>query len=309
MSIPRATVSVDVDPIDLHLLGYGCRGLEPDPLVYDVALPRLAERFARARVRATFFVVGRDAEPQRERLRSLVAGGHEIASHSHTHPLSLAALAAGPLEHELTASRAALTHACGAEVTGFRAPNFDMSRRTLRALAAAGYRYDASGFPSPLLLPARLVLAMKSTNPVAVLRLTLWPFTLHRAPHPLEGVREFPLAVTPGVRLPVYHTLRYFTPASRFHARLEGFARRGDSLSYVLHAVDALGMAEDRVDPRLRPHPGMNRPLTEKLEMLDQVLEVIARRFDPRPFAERLDEAPEGAGRKPRAGSMLGESR
>src|SRR5204863_1450993 len=139
----------------------------------------------------------------------------------HSHPLSLASLDQARLARELAESRAALTAACGASVVGFRAPNFDMNRRTLRALAEAGYRYDASGFPTPLLLPARLVLAAKSADPAAVLRLTLVPFTLRREPHTLEGVREFPLAVTPLLRVPVYHTLRYFTPERRFLDRLE----------------------------------------------------------------------------------------
>jgi len=284
--LPRATVSVDVDPVDLHLLGYGYRGLAPDHQVYTLALPRLADCFSRARVRATFFVVGRDAAAEAGRLRELVEAGHEIGSHSHSHPLSLAALSGTALADELALSRAALTSACGAEVLGFRAPNFDVRRRTLRALAAAGYRYD----PSPLLLPTRLVLAMKSADPAAVLRLTLWPFTLRRRPHALEGLREFPLAVTPGLRFPVYHTLRYFTSAEGFDARLAGFARRGDPLSYVLHAVDALGLDEDGVDVRLAPHPGMKRPLREKLELLDRALALIARQFEVRPFAERLDE-------------------
>ena len=291
MAPPRATVSVDVDPVDLHLLGYGCRGLPPNPQVYTVALPRLAATFARAGIRATFFVVGRDAEAQRDRLRELIGAGHEVASHSHSHPLSLASLGDEPLARELAESRATLATASGAAVVGFRAPNFDMNRRTLRALREAGYRYDASGFPTPLLLPARLVLAAKSADPAAVLRLTLWPFTLTREPHMLEGVREFPLAVTPLARVPVYHTLRYFTPEKRFLDRLEGFAARGDSLSYVLHAVDALGLEEDQVDRRLAPHPGMKTPLEEKLEMLARVLELIGRRFETRTFAERLDES------------------
>jgi hypothetical protein len=291
---PRATVSVDVDPVDLHLLGYGHRDLPPDPQVYTTALPRLAETFQRAGIRATFFVVGRDGPPHRDRLRELIAAGHEVASHSQSHPLSLASLGDWALARELAESRTTLTSACGAAVVGFRAPNFDMNRRTLRALAEAGYRYDASGFPTPLLLPARLVLAAKSADPAAVLRLTLVPFTLGREPHEIEGVREFPLAVTPLARVPVYHTLRYFTPEPRFFSRLRGFAARGDSLSYVLHAVDALGLGEDRVDPRLAPHPGMKTPLADKLAMLARVLDLIAERFETRTFAERLEDAPAG---------------
>src|SRR4029079_19633928 len=58
---PVALVSVDVDPVDLHLVGYGYRSLPPDPLVYTTALPRLLDCFGRCGVRATFFVVARDA--------------------------------------------------------------------------------------------------------------------------------------------------------------------------------------------------------------------------------------------------------
>jgi peptidoglycan/xylan/chitin deacetylase (PgdA/CDA1 family) len=287
---PAATISVDVDPVDLHLLGYGFSGLAPDPLVYRVAVPRLIERFANAGVRGTFFVVGRDAASQRDALRALTAAGHEVASHSHSHPLSLASLPDEALRNELVTSRAALSEASASDVVGFRAPNFDMNRRTLRALVASGFRYDASAYPTPLLLPMRMVLALKSADPAKVLRLTLWPFTLNRAPHTLEGLREFPLSVTPSARLPVYHTARYFMEEARFHAQIEGFATRGESLSYVLHAVDVLGLAEDQVDVRLSAHPGMRRPLGEKIAMLDRALETIARRFDAQTFAARLGE-------------------
>src|SRR5262245_5126485 len=68
---PLATVSVDVDPVDLHLLGYGVGGLPPDPLAYDTALPRLVELFARTGIHATFFVVGRDAAAYAAALRAL----------------------------------------------------------------------------------------------------------------------------------------------------------------------------------------------------------------------------------------------
>src|SRR5262249_26960584 len=83
MTEPRvATVSVDVDPVDLHLIGYGYSGLPPDPLVSRRALPRLLEIFGRCGVRATLFVVGRDAPEQRAALAAAAASGHEIASHS-----------------------------------------------------------------------------------------------------------------------------------------------------------------------------------------------------------------------------------
>ncbi len=231
MTRPVVTVSVDVDPVDLHLDGYGWRGLEPDPLAYTTALPRLHELFARTGVRATLFVVGRDGVAHADALRSMVAEGHEVASHSATHPLAITRLGPDALERETAGSRATLAAACGGEVVGFRAPNFDMDVRTLAALARAGYRYDASGYPTPLLAAARLLLASKSGDPRGVLRLRLWPFDLERLPHRVgigaDVLEEFPLSVHGLLRMPVYHTpaLRAAREALHRGARRAGRAR------------------------------------------------------------------------------------
>jgi hypothetical protein len=289
---PPATVSVDVDPVDLHLVGYGFTGLPPDPLVYAAALPRLVSAFQRHGIRATLFVVARDAGAQSAALRALAADGHEIGSHTFSHPLALASLPAARQTEEFTGSKRALERACGAEVTGFRAPNFDLDPAALERLAAAGYRYDASGYPTPVLAAARIVLALKGGRPLDVLRLKLLPFTWRRGPHRLRAghgtLAEFPVSVTPGFRLPVYHTLRYGMSDARFEAILDGFVRRGEPLSYAMHGVDVLGRDEDRVDARLAKHPGMDVPLDRKLALIERTLAAIARRFEPATFAARL---------------------
>jgi hypothetical protein len=138
-----------------------------------------------------------------------------------------------------------------------------------------------------------MLLALKSREPAAVLRLKPWPFTMRRRPYDVvvggKRLREFPASVTPGARLPIYHTLRYALSDARFERALDGFARRGEPLSYILHAVDILGLAEDRVDPRLAPHPGMDRPLEAKRALLERSLKSIAQRFVVVPFRDRLD--------------------
>jgi peptidoglycan/xylan/chitin deacetylase (PgdA/CDA1 family) len=293
VSRPAAVVSVDVDPVDLHLVGYGFPGLPSDPLVYMVALGRLLDVFARCGVRATLFMVGRDAEEHERDIGLASAAGHEIASHTWSHPLGFASLPAEQQRHELADSRAALEAASAKPVVGFRAPNFDMNAKAAGRLFAAGYRYDASAYPTPMMLPARAVLALKSSDPGAVLAMRPWPFTWRRDPYdwnvPGGKLREFPVAVSPVLRMPVYHTLRYFSGDQAFESHLDGFASRGETFSYVLHAVDVLGMAEDRVDPRLGKHPGMDRPLAEKLALLERSLRAITARFDSRPYAELLD--------------------
>ena len=70
-----------------HLLGYGFRGggSHPDP-VYDRGLPRLVEELASVGLRATFFAVAATAARHAGRIREAAAAGHEVASHSDTHP-------------------------------------------------------------------------------------------------------------------------------------------------------------------------------------------------------------------------------
>lgn len=225
MTRPVATLSIDVDPVDLHLIGYGYPGLPPDPLVYLAALPRLAQAFARHGLQATFFCVGRDAEAHAGELHALARAGHEIASHTWSHPIGFAGLAPARQRAELEDSRRALSEASGVGVVGFRAPNFDMHARVVPRLAAAGYRYDASAYPSLLLLPARAVLALKSADPLRVLAMRPWPFTWRRRPYDWRAggaaIREFPVAMTPTLRLPVYHTMRWLASERSFESAIE----------------------------------------------------------------------------------------
>jgi peptidoglycan/xylan/chitin deacetylase (PgdA/CDA1 family) len=289
---PFAVVSVDVDPVDLHLIAYGHPGLPPDPLAYTAALPRLRAAFERRRVPATFFVVGRDAAEHATPLRALVSEGHEVASHSVSHPTPLASLPTDRLDAELSGSKRTLESALEIEVGGFRAPNWDVSARVLERLAAAGYDYDASLYPSWLLIPVRMLLALKSSDARAVLAMRPWPMSLDRSPRSRRTaagpIAEIPISVTPTLRFPIYHTTRYLVAAEPFRRQIEGFVARSEPLFYPLHAVDALGLTEDRVDARLARHPGMERPLEAKMRLLDESLAMITERFEPMTYREYL---------------------
>ncbi len=296
-NLPIATVSVDVDPLDIHLRGYGVDGLKPDTLAYDTAVPRLLGHFAGADIRATFFFVARDAKRTRATIRRVADAGHEIASHSMTHPEHLSEVRPKVLRRELRASRKRLEDVAGRSVAGFRAPNWDLTPAIAEALSEAGYRYDASGYPTPLLAAARLLVAAKSRR--VPHRRSLFPANWQRRPHHWEiggsSLRQFPVTVTPWLRWPVYHTAALLFGGARTARQLEQIAEAGDTLSYPLHAVDVLGLQEDGIDARLARHPGMRRPLAEKRGLLARILEMIGERFETRTFIERLDEATSAA--------------
>lgn len=283
---PPATLSVDVDPVDCHLAGHGLPGLPPDSLVYEKAVPRLLEAFARHQIRATWFFVGRDAESARGAIEQVAAAGHEVASHSQRHPIGFHRLSPDELADELRSSRCALEQASGRQVTGFRAPGWERPGGLAKALVTAGYAYDASYYPSPVVAAAGLWLSLRRGGR-PFLGAGQWLGT--RQPWRLRaGLIEFPVSVT-RIRLPIYHTLRYQLTDLRFEAILDGLASEGHALSYPIHAVDALSINDDPIDVRMKRHPGMTFELSHKLALLDRSLAAIAARFDTSPFVERLN--------------------
>jgi peptidoglycan/xylan/chitin deacetylase (PgdA/CDA1 family) len=83
--------------------------------------PRLLEVLASHGVRATFFLLGRHAQAERELVRRTAAAGHLIGNHSWSHP-NLAFAAASRVREELAWANDALEQITGAAVKFFRPP-------------------------------------------------------------------------------------------------------------------------------------------------------------------------------------------
>jgi polysaccharide deacetylase family protein (PEP-CTERM system associated) len=110
---------------------------------------RLLEIFAEADVRATFFVLGWEAERDPSIVRRIAAAGHEVASHGYGHRLVYAQSPA-EFRDDVRRAKAVLEAAAGQAVLGYRAPSFSITERSLWALDVLieeGFVYDASIFP------------------------------------------------------------------------------------------------------------------------------------------------------------------
>jgi peptidoglycan/xylan/chitin deacetylase (PgdA/CDA1 family) len=107
-----------------------------------VAVPLLLHLLDRLQVPATFFVPGRVAERHPERVRQIVAAGHELAHHgwTHTHP--------GRMDPEQEAADFALAletlRGFGADVVGYRSPAWDFSSATMEILRSHGIVYSSN---------------------------------------------------------------------------------------------------------------------------------------------------------------------
>lgn len=265
-------VSVDLDDVRHHLSGYGVEAdATPRSLAIDRALPRYLELFAALGLRASFFVVAEDAARHAPELRAAIAGGHEIASHSFTHPVPFTGVRGEALRRETAAARAAIEQAVGVRVDGFRSPGFGLAPAVLDAVAAAGYSYDASLLPTPAAIAFAARLYGMNAGPLgATVRYAFAP----RRPRRLAGgLWEAPVSTLRLLRLPMYHTLCLFLGARRF-AALARFLRGEAYVHYVMHAIDLLG--RDEVDARLHRHPGGAATLAEKTATADQILRLLA---------------------------------
>jgi hypothetical protein len=244
-------------------------------------VPRLLELLDELGVPCVFFAIGRDAERESTLWRAMTAAGHEVASHSLSHCQPFSTLGDAALREEVQTSRVRLGAAAGTEVAGFRAPAWDVTPRVLAMVANAGYRYDASVFPTPLLVASRIAAYRRSADKGSIFAMDLLghafaPSTPHRTHGAASGLVEFPIAVTRWLRLPVYHTFAYFVPPWLFARGLGSVLRSGRPVCYEFHAADLLDLATDDVDPRMERHPGMRIPVAQKRAILRDVLARIA---------------------------------
>nr|WP_232834328.1 polysaccharide deacetylase family protein [Rhodoferax ferrireducens] len=90
----------------------------PDPGV----TPQVLELLARHGVRATFFVIGAQAERHPELCRDIVRAGHAVENHTQRHRHNFALMGLKGITQELQAAQATLTAITGQRPLFFRAP-------------------------------------------------------------------------------------------------------------------------------------------------------------------------------------------
>jgi peptidoglycan/xylan/chitin deacetylase (PgdA/CDA1 family) len=107
-----------------------------------VAVPLILGLLERRSLTATFFVPGRVAERYPDRVREILAGGHEVALHGYTHQ-SPATMPRETEEAELVRAMGILRD-LGATATGYRSPSWEFSEHTVELLATHGLAYSSN---------------------------------------------------------------------------------------------------------------------------------------------------------------------
>ncbi len=103
----------------------------------------------RNKVKATFFVLGWTAQRHPDLVREIVHRGHEVACHSHSHPV-VYEMTRDEFRADTEEALAVLADAGATEVHGYRAPSFSITPPVhdfLEVLQDLGFQYDCSIFP------------------------------------------------------------------------------------------------------------------------------------------------------------------
>lgn len=272
--------------------------------VYTVGIPRLLDVFARVGVRATFFIVGREAKRtvNRATLRRIVEEGHEVGNHSMTHPTNFSHYGRSAKAYEIDEAHRAISEATSQEPVGFRAPIYSIDADTLDLLEERGYLYDSSVFPSAFFALQQEVIRLKSRNrSSSVIRGNpLWHFA-PKGPYRPDGrvlwrrggrrILEVPISVVPRLSLPFYGTFLLWAGMGYFRVAFSLLARWSSFLVFQYHPMEVMTVGKDGIDPRMALLPGLSKSVEEKERFIQDCLERMSCVFKLVPGREFLERS------------------
>ena len=298
-----AAISVDLDSLGhyLRIQGLPETLLDDDAraLVARKAVPRFLELFARAKVPATFFVIGADlaSTELQAALTTAHAQGVELASHSFSHDYAISRRSRADIEADLARCEEALAR-LGVTPEGFRAPGYTMTPALLQAVAARGYQYDSSAYPAvPYYLAKAGVMATLATlgrPSKAILdspKVLLAPRVPYRpsleAPYSrgASPLIELPMSVAPVTRIPFIGTFATLMPWPLVELTFRSL--RHDALfNFELHAIDVLDESDGIPAALVRQQRDVRVPVSTKMERLGRLFSWLADDREPVTLAQ-----------------------
>lgn len=302
------SITVDVDCLKSNFKGFGLRKTRYSYREFGLGLENILLFFNQYNVKATFFFVAKDLEIAENAflLNEVAAAGHEIASHSYSHPQGFRLLPFEDKAFELRKSKEILEDLTGKEVIGFRAPGWNISDEVLSVLRRLGYKYDSSVFPTSIsiLLKALHYYAMRKRD--SLTRSTLGevyylvsPSSPYHTDEKKLGEKgnsdfvEFPVQVTGFLRLPFFATFHLSYPSCIEMGYMTIKNRR--IINYQMHLSDFVDYTVKEFSDEVPYQTGSYLPLslkltlTEKMKIWNKVFRIITEDYDYLPLKETLE--------------------
>lgn len=297
MNKPIASLSLDLDNKWSYMKTHGDAGWESFPTYLDAVVPRSLEFLRERDLKITFFIVGQDAdlEKNHDAIKQISDANHEIGNHSFRHEPWLHLYSKDELREEFEKTENALKKITGKIPIGFRGPGYSLSPTVLEVLAERNYEYDCSTLPTYIAPLARAYYFFKSpemSDEEKEKRKKLFgkfsdgfqslkPYKWQIGEKILT---EIPVTTLPLFKTPIHASyVIYLSTFSKILAKtywktaVEMCKLTGTQLSLLLHPLDFLS-GEDA--PELKFFPAMNLPIERKLEFLSEILETFTDKFE-----------------------------
>ena len=301
------SVTVDVDCLRSNFKGFGLRKNSYSFREFEIGIENLLAFFSCFNIRATFFFVARDLEIKNNAdiIKSVIAEGHEIASHSYSHPQGFRLLTEKEKTYELKKSKEILEDVSGQDIIGFRAPGWNISDDTLPILQGLGYKYDSSVFPTSMsiLLKALHYYAMRKRDLLTRTTLGEFYYLLSSSyPYHTDEKRlgkkgdsdfvEFPIQIAGFLRLPFFATF-HLSYSSCIEMGYKAITNRR-IINYQMHLSDFVDYTVKEFSHEVPQQAGSYLPaslkltLAEKMKIWNKVFRVITKDYDYLPLKETL---------------------
>jgi peptidoglycan-N-acetylglucosamine deacetylase len=290
MSKRLAAISVDLDEVPCYAAIFGLSvPTGSEHAIYDFAVPRLRELFAREGIPATFFAIGRDVERNAASLRQLSEDGHEIGNHSDSHFYDLTRRSRGQIRDEIAGAGDRIERAVGRRPVGFRGPGYTITDEVFDVLGELSYTYDSSVFPCPAYFAAKSaaigairMAGRRSRSIVDDPRVLTAPADPYRIGTPYwrrgSGMLELPIGVTRDLmgRLPYFGTSVVMSGGPGARLLTEAVVGR-PLVNLELHGIDLSDASADGLT-WLKPHQqDLRRSASAKGEALRSAIATLRR--------------------------------
>lgn len=293
---PLLSLSLDLDNQWSYMKTRGDPGWKKFPSYFDVLIPVLLDLLDQHKLKITFFVVGQDANLDKnyKALEQIVEQDHEIGNHSYNHDPWLQFYSKGKVEKEILDTEKLICDITGKNPVGFRGPGFTWSKSLIEILIENKYIFDASTLPTFLGPLARIFYFWKTdlADKEKKQRKDLYgnisdglrpvkPYNWELSKN--EHLLEIPVTTIPMLKLPFH--LSYLLYLSRFSDRLMHFylnialafcRMTKTEPSFLLHPLDFL---DSKQVPELAFFPGMDLSREHKMRIFNKVINTLQRHF------------------------------
>lgn len=305
-----ATISSDIDTLSSIYKGKGCRRQGG----YSFAELRIGlENFTRFLepydIKATLFMVGNDFKHKinHSSIQSAVKYGHEIANHSLSHIQGFKLLSAEEKEKEIKGMEDLCREVTGIKPIGFRAPGWNISDDTILPLKKLGYKYDSSIHPTSFMPLLKLLHWKSMSDGTKSDRTTMGHLKyIFASTKPYktsstsffkkgkDGIIEFPVTVTPILRIPFFATFLLSTGINFFKYSYKILKLFNYPIQFQFHLSDFVDYTIKEFQDQMPDNKGVYIPkallvpLSKKIDIFKKAIDIIAKDYNFSTLNEQL---------------------